>query len=280
MKRAAEAETLDIEELLITAYRRHTVDRVSAKGILAIRSPSLSGVSPTAMVMAHVARGAAIDTSRAGATLAGRATQMRAVEDDLIDVHGAVLDLPQFYAQLTGGTGFVVWDPKSLEAARTNGWDVIQDGSPERPSYRLATLRHDGQSAPGPRAFRNGVLVPAIGAAPMGEARAVALHRIDPIVQLVMNGRARTRPCVSPLVVTHQSPRYAGRRKVVGYDPVYETAAHAIALERATYAVWHCALGLLVDQLQDLDFYRVTGPSAPAAPWLVEEAEGSDGCVA
>ena len=164
MARPKGRELIDIEGLLRLAYGVHMVDRVTPAGILAMRKPS-AGASPTAMIGAHVALGAAIDTSRAGATFLGKAHQMRVVEDDFLDVHEAVLSLPRMWADIPGGQAaeFVVWDEPGLHDARRLGFDVDATLAPDGSirSARIAPLRHDGAAPAGPRVYRNGVVLAA-----------------------------------------------------------------------------------------------------------------------
>lgn len=251
-------ETIDVEDLLVRAYREQVVDRISPAGLLALRRPSLGLGSPTALVVAHMALGTAIDGTAAGAAFLGRAGQMRAVADDYIDLHDAVLSLPRFYADLTGGPGFVVWTEADLRASPH--FAVIG----QAPALRITPRRRDLPERR-PAGFRNGVAVAAPAEAAEGPSR--ALHLIEPAVALVACGRAGVRPDVSPLRIERLRPRYAGQRKVVGHDPVYETAPATVALERATYAVWHHALTLLAGLLAGLERFQVVGPSAPSAPW-------------
>lgn len=282
-----------MEELVRLAYGVHMVDRVTPAGILALRGPSLCA-SPTATIGSMLALGTRVDTSATGATFLGRAHQMQAVADDFLDVHDAVLSLPRMWADIPGGQAaeFVVWDERGLlEDARRLGFDVDarvrEDGTIS--SARIAPLRHDGAAPAGPKAYRNGVVL-AAQAASEGDGAACALYPaprsieapmrplylIEPAVQLIVNGRAGTRPDLSRLHVENWRPVYGGKRKAVGRGPVWETPPAEVALQRATYAAWRFGLTVLAGLLTGLDRFDVAGPSVAEAPWLGdnEPAEG------
>ena len=94
------------------------------------------------------------------------------------------------------------------------------------------------------------------------------LYLIEPAVQIIVNGRAGTRPDLPRLHVESWRPVYSGKRKAVGRAPVWETPPAEVALQRASYAAWRFGLTLLAGQLAGLDRFNVTGPSVSEAPWL------------
>ncbi len=62
-----------------------------------------------------------------------------------------------------------------------------------------------------------------------------------------------------------------GRRKRPIYCPVeFDPPSYMIEFQRDIYGVWYRGMVSLVAGLDALSSYQVTGPSAPAVPWLLD----------
>jgi len=235
----AAKETIDIEMLLQRAYRQYGVDRVTPERVLGLVAPSSSGESNYMIVARHLAYGTSIDTSPAGANILGRATDAASVPEDLLAVHDAVLALDDFFIERARDV-CMVWDRDT--AMRANVEIFKQDGE------WFARAKRWGAGEPEPPMRR--------------------LQKINTSVLVILNARAGTRPDVDELEVEYMRPVYRGRNEeVIGYEPIYVTSPEIVAVQRAEYQTWHCALGLLAAQLTNLALFDVSGPAAPFAPW-------------
>jgi hypothetical protein len=236
----AQKETIDIEALLVRAYRQYQVDRATPEKILGLVVPMLAAESNYMIVARHLAYGTSIDTSPAGANILGRAKDAAAVPEDLFAVHDAVLALDDYWIERARDV-CMVWDRET--AARTNiEIFCTKDGD------WFARAKAWGEGQPEPQARR--------------------LQQVSTSVMVILNARAGTRPSVEELEIVDQRPIYRGSRKEpVGYEPVYAISPEMIAIQKAEYQTWHCALTLLAAQLCDLDGFLVTGPAAALAPW-------------
>lgn len=225
-------EEIDIEALLVRAYFEKRVDRlgdgVAAKAALGI----LGGPKgPGAMNWNEK-----VDTSSYAARMASEIREMelrlRQAPSSLLTLHDAVLALPDFYAEIDG-LDFVVWD---IETATRLGHRI----EPDRDR-------------------------PTIVAEAGGDVR--RLTRIVTAVLMVVQGREAQPPYVAEVEIARMRPVYSGEhRKVTGHVPEYVVSPIEVAYDRARYAAWHCALGMLQAAL-DLPDYRITGPRVAAAPW-------------
>lgn len=224
-------EDIDIEALLVRAYFEKQIDRlgggVAAKAALGmLGGPKAPG--------ATMGGGEKVDTSSYAARMAAEIREielrLHRAPPALVTLHDAVLGLPDFYAEISG-LDFVVWD---VDTASRLGQRIDTDR--DRPTI----------TAPG------------------GEPRRVT--RIVTATLLVVQGREARPPEVAPVEIARMRPIYRGEhRKVVGHAPEYEVALDEVAMDRARYSVWHCAMGMLTGL--DLPGYSITGPRAPAAPW-------------
>lgn len=240
-------EKIDIEGLLVRAYREKQIHTLNAGGAIAL------GLTRPRAPGATFSASDKVDTSSFSARMAAELRELQArlgaAPSGLVDLHDAVLGLPDFYVERGAGLDFVVWDTETAEQAG-HRIEVAKD----KGSATIVAVR------PGAGRNRRGTLIP-IG----------AVRHLVPIVTstlIIVQGRYGDRPYVPDVVVTRQRPVYAGADKnAVGYLPEYETPLHAVVEARAAYAVWHAALGMLAAAFAASTEYEVTGPAAPAEPW-------------
>lgn len=257
-------ETIDIESLLIRAYREKQVHK------LKLNAGNMLGLTPPRAPGATFSAEDKVDTSSFACRMAAQLRELQArlgaAPSTLIDLHDAVLSLPDFYVERGAGLDFVVWDEETASAA---GHRIIVEG--DRGSY-IARVA--------PRGGRRREVEALIEIAPR---RAVVPIVTAPL--LVLSGQYGDRPFVPDVVETRRVPVYRGARKEAAeYRPEYETPLHAVVEARAAYAVWHAALGMLAEAFAGSAEYEVTGPSAPASPWelsprillAIEKAEKAD----
>ncbi|GJE45317.1 hypothetical protein AEGHOMDF_4511 [Methylobacterium soli] len=178
--------------------------------------------------------------------------------DALLTVHEVVLDLPDFNVELDSLGGFVVWD--EVTAAQLGHRINLH-----RDALTVIKLRKRRQ-------LRSATAAPVTEEesewVEAGPRRPVTRIVTSPL--LVVAALDAERPYVSPFEVARLRPIYAGPRKVVDHVPEYVTPLDVVAIEHATYAVWHAVLAMLVTALAGLPGYEVTGPAAPAEPWAGE----------
>lgn len=240
-------ETIDIEALLTRAYREKRVHTLNAGAstALGLTWPRAPGATFSASDK--------VDTSSFSARMAAEIRELQArliaAPSSLIDLHDLVLGLPDFYIERGASEDFIVWDIETAERSG-NLITVGQDGA------LIVQVRRRGGRGPGREDFL-----------PVGAARRLTTLTTSTIV--VLAGSYGDRPYVPELVVIRRRPVYVGAdKRAAGYEPVYETPLHSVVEDRATYAVWHAALGMLVAALADSAEFEVTGPSAPGEPWV------------
>lgn len=239
-------ETIDIEGLLVRAYREKQIHTLQAGAAIAL------GLTMPRAPGATFSASDKVDTSSFAARMASEIRELQArlgaAPSGLVDLHDLVLALPDFYVEQGAGLDFVVWDAQTADA-------LGHTLTPGKGSATILKTRRRGGRGPG-REDR----------VPDGEA-----CRLVPIVTatlMIVQGRYGDRPAVPELILVRQRPIYAGAGKqAIGHVPEYETPLHAVVEARATYAVWHAALGMLAAALADSSEYAVTGPAAPAEPW-------------
>lgn len=240
-------ETIDIEGLLVRAYREKQIHTLNAGGAIAL------GLTRPRAPGATFSASDKVDTSSFSARMAAELRELQArlgaAPSGLVDLHDAVLGLPDFYVETGAGLDFVAWDVETAERAG-HRIEVAKD----KGSATIVMVR------PGAGRIRRGDVVP------VGPVR-----HLVPIVTstlMIVQGRYGDRPYVPDLVVTRRRPVYVGADKcAAGYLPEYETPLHAVVEARAAYAVWHAALAMLADAFASSTEYEVTGPAAPAEPW-------------
>lgn len=228
-------EDIDIEALLVRAYFEKRIDRLGDCVATLAALGMAKGPKAPASIMGG---GEKVDTSSYATRMAAQMRELelrlRRAPSALLTLHDAVLALPDFYAEISG-FDFVVWD---METAARLGHRITPDR--DRPT-----------------------IVAEAG----GEPR--ALTRIVTATLMVVQGREAQPPEVAEVEIARMRPVYGGEhRKVMGHVPEYIVSPIEVAYDRARYAVWHCALGMLSGL--DLPGYRITGPRAPATPWDVE----------
>lgn len=246
-------EEIDVEQLVQRAYFEKQVHRLCGRdgnaerllGRLIGLSRPTSGAGAWGGIVVDTSGFAANSVARVNAALEG----LRLTGDALLELHDLVLGLPDFYVERAGeALDFVVWDHET--AVQAGHRIDTGDGVPT-----IVKVRRRG----GRRAGAEDLL-------PDGPRRPVSA--IVTSALLVRHGQDRSRPVIADVVEIGQRPIYEGRdKRAVRHEPIYETSLAAVALDRAVYAVWHAALGMLADKLARLPDYRVTGPAAPVAPW-------------
>lgn len=218
-------ETIEIEALLRRAYGQYRVHKVSPATVLGLGAVKLSAPLGFAATMAILELGTRVDTSGAGAKMAGLQSMAAATPDDLLIVHDHVLALSDWLIEGAETAAPTVWRRDEIAA---NGWKLEKQGD------ALWLARPSGPNAAG-RGHLSRLTDPHLAAS-------VILH--------AANG---TRPDCRP-----------ARRGRLSAAKEAE-----MRLERAFYAVWHAALGVLAAELDSvLAKHAVLPPSAPAEPWL------------
>lgn len=223
-------ETIDIEALLYRAYAQYRVDKVG--GSAAARMIGLAG----APVLAQGQWQERVDSSAPGSRLAARASEVAAMPDDLLALHDRVLALADLWFAIDGDD-VSVWDRASAADAGyaidkgADGWWLIRAGVPVT------------------RLDQAGVMVLVIQHARDGSR---------PDVHPDFSKRAGRRPA-DAAAHDHRGRRRKGQA----------VSQREVQHDRACYHAWRCALALLAAECEGLlDDFRVTGPAAPAAPWL------------
>jgi hypothetical protein len=228
-------ETIDIEALLYRAYAQQQVDRsIGRKGVVALAN--LIGLPPSPG-LAQSAWQERVDTSAPGAKLAARAKAAGSVADPLLLLHDHVLALADMWFAWRGDD-VVVWDRETAAAegceigGQGGGWWLVRQG---RAVERLEQA---------------GVMALVIQHARAGSR---------PDIHADWRKR-RGRPAAD------YCERDARGRKRKGEAMTQAEVQHA----RALYHAWRSALVLLQAQCEgQIAGYEITGPLAPAAPWLV-----------
>ncbi len=241
-------EKIDVEALITRAYREKAVHRLRNVGA------TLLGLSGPKGAGGGYSTDDKVDSSSFSARAAAATREMQArlsaAPDVLLDLHDAVLGLPDFYIERGAGLDFLVWDAETaarsghrIEVCPANGASIVK-------------VERRGGRGPG----RDDLLV-------AGAPRRLTTLSTATIV--LLNGQYGDRPYVPEVVVERMRPIYAeGRHDLVErYVPIYETGLQEIVEARATYAVWHAALGMVRASLDASPDAEVTGPAAPAEPW-------------
>lgn len=239
-------ETIDIEALIVRAYREKAVHRHRRVGALAL------GLTEPKALGGGFSAEERVDTSSFSARAAARTrelqAQLAAAPDVLLDLHAAVLDVPDFYIERTGGLDFVVWD---VETAARLGHRIEVDAGKGASIVKIERRGGRGRG----RDF----------SLPVDAPRRLTALTTSTIV--ILHGQHGDRPYVPDVVVQRMRPVYRGRHKeAIDYVPVYETGAQEMVEARATYAVWHAALGILASAMAGAAEVEVTAPAVPAEP--------------
>lgn len=215
-------ETIEIEALLHRAYAQYRVHKVTPEAVLGLRRDA--GPSGFAATMSILELGTRVDTSGAGAKMAGLQSMAAATPDDLLIVHDHVLALSDWLIEGAETVEPAVWRRQEI---RERGWRIE-----ERP---------DGLW-----------LVTPSGGAGQGRGHHTRL----------------TDPHLCAMVILHASNGSRPECQPAKRGRLPATEEREMRMERALYAVWHAALGVLAAELEEkLARHAVLPPSAPAAPW-------------
>lgn len=217
-------ETIEIEALLRRAYGQYRVHKVSPATVLGLGAVKLSAPSGFAATMAILELGTRVDTSGAGAKMAGLQSMAAATPDDLLVVHDHVLALSDWLIEGADTAEPTVWRREEIAA---NGWRV------ETLADALWLVRPSG---------------------PTGEGRGHLSRLTDPhlAASVILHAANGSRPECRP----------ARRGRLSAAEEA------EVRIERALYAVWLAALGVLAAELDStLAKHAVLPPSAPAEPW-------------
>lgn len=236
-------QVMDIEAVLHWAFGMMAIDKAIAQNggsreFDAVRNAVLREIGPPRAPSDRSFSDVLAQISTIGTPVhAGRVHGCRgltaAAEDyaDAVAVFDAALAAPDLFVELTPD-GAILWDDAAAAAIGA----TITKG-------RGAYLFADG-------AYR-------------------ALEPANVFVMLVSSARLGVSPGWHP---TDDFGGLAPRRgRPSAEDEERRLAAwRAVTLARARYSAWHLTMARLVDALDDLRTIVVTGPIAPAAPWLPE----------
>lgn len=174
-------ETIDIEALIVRAYREKAVHRLHNVGatLLGLSGPKAPGFSYLTDK---------VDTSSFSARSAAKTrdlqAQLAAAPDALLELHDAVLALPNFYIERIGGFDFVIWNE---ETAARNGQRI--EVSPWNEASIIKVERRGG--------FGKG----QDDLLPVGVSRRLVVLVTSTIV--ILNGQHGDRPYVPEVVVAN-----------------------------------------------------------------------------
>jgi len=226
-------QKIDIEALLIWAYRDQCVDRMSA-GF----SPSGPGGSLSGGFAEYLALGTRVDTSGFAAKVLGSGN----VADDALGVHDAVLRLDDVFVEWLTDTRLKLW---TREAAASEGWAVAERGKGAAREYLLTR----DNRAPRHLGF-------------IGLSGLVILNARDAIRPEWHEGWKP--PAHRPAIGRKPKDSWGRRRKSFG-----GVTPEVVIYDRAVYRAWWWALEMLAAQLDGaLDGFAMTGPAADSEPWL------------
>ncbi len=225
-------EIIDIEALLHRAYAQYRVEKVggSAAGRMIGRPRPIGFATPS-----YAER---VDTSAPGSRLAAMAKAASSVPDDILALHDHVLALGEMWLAWYGDE-VGIWDRQSAAQA---GYIVAQAAG----RWWLEPIS--------------------------GEALPSEIEQVGVMALVVQHAREGTRPDWHPGWAPKKgrpardgAERDArGRRRKGEAVPLRDMQA-----DRAAYHAWRCALVLLQAQMEGQSrLVDVTGPAAPAAPWL------------
>lgn len=221
-------ETIEIEALLRRAYGQYRVHKVSPATVLGLGAVRQSAPSGFAAAMSILELGTRVDTSGAGAKIAGLQSMAAATPDDMLVVHDHVLALSDWLIEGAESAEPTVWRRHEIAA---NGWRI------EKQADTLWLARPSG---------------------PAGVGRGHLSRLTDPhlCATVILHAAEGTRPECRP----------ARRGRLSAAEEV------EVRMERALYAVWHAALGVLAAELDAvLVKHAVLPPYAPAEPWQRRE---------
>lgn len=228
-------EIVDIEDMLVWAYRAQAVDRMAA-GIweaLGQKGPASYGLNPFATI---AGLGVRVDGGGwRGSTGHAYGHAASAVDDDALALHEAVLALPPMVMEVSeAGAIALTWQDRLA----ADGVREAADGS----------LCRDGQPVNG--------------------------ERIEPAILIITQARSASRPdTVDDFVADFsERPRDSAGRWIADRDSYRRTVDDVIRM-RGLYAAWRAGLCRLVEDCGGLARHRLAGPAAPEAPWAMARRE-------
>lgn len=249
----ANRETVDIEALLVRAYREKQVDRYGQDGKAAGAAALGLGSGPRAPG-SQLGGPERVDTSSYAANQAARTSQalqqLAATPDGLLALHDAVLRLPDMFVEYGAGADFVVWD---VDTAERRGELITPSGG--KASIQ-ATRRRGGRGE-----GRNDRI-------PVGAPRPLTV--LPMTVLVITHGREASRPDVTDANLRRRPVYRPGTRDIAGWEYVPDADLAVVAFERARYAAWHAALGMLAAAGAEWAEFAVSGPAAPLTIWASE----------
>lgn len=259
MRTIPQPETVEIEALLVRAYRERRVDRLPAdtRKMLGMTGPSRIGSNT-------LSRGERVDTSGFGANAAARVNAVRSALADagemMLAAHDLVLSLDDYFVEdlRTPECAFTLWTKEgALDAGQ---WIEVGSGRGRDATIQAATVTR-GHGPEGE----------TVTVKPIAGTRQRRLHRVVMAPLIVLAGRAGEAPGISPIEVKRKRKIYAaGSNRAIGEQVEYMTPLDMVACERGEYAAWHHALTVIAERLSNVLDRPVSGPSLPARPWEVD----------
>lgn len=223
------AETVDIEQLVVWAYRDQAVDRMAQAIFAAVgrRGPAGIGAGPLGTI---VGLGTRVDGGGWQGGGPGSGAAAAQVADDALTVHETVLALPAMLME-TGhdGTICLTWQDE----------------------FAAAGIRERSDGA----LVRGGVMV--------------AGETLEPAILIITHARNASRPDVVEDFVADFSarPRDSSGRWIADRD-TYRQSLDDVIRMRGYYAAWRAGLVRVAERLAGrLDAHQITGPAAPPTPW-------------
>lgn len=250
-------EAIDIEALLVRAYREKRVDRYGRDGRAAGAAALGLGSGPRAPG-SQLGGPERVDTSSYAANSAARTRdallQLAGTADGLLALHDAVLALPDMFVEYGAGADFVVWD--AVTAERRGEIITIAAGKASIQATRRRGGRGEGRN----------------DRVPVGLPRPLTI--LPMTVLVITHGREDSRPEVTDAALRRR-PVYRARSAwdIVGWEYVSDADLDTVAFERARYAAWHAALGMLAAARAGCPEFAITGPLAPLTIWASEPVE-------
>lgn len=233
MKRGNEVKaTIDIEDLLVWAYRDQCVDRMVGQMDAAMdaRPPCMPSVS--AIMARHAALGCRVDSQPMQVAFLGAKAP-----DDALIVHDAVLALDDAFVEIEGKDTWL-WD-RALVAEC--GFDL------EETVTGPMLVRQDGSRAALDRIVVSAEII----------RHAKGAMRPDVYAEWSVGADGRVRDKVT---------------RLRGADQGIGVTLKDVQRARARYAVWRMALMVVANDLREaLARWEPTSPAAPESPWVVSD---------
>lgn len=240
-------QEIDIEAALRMAYARYRVHTLTPQKILGAGIPPSPGGSSGGGILHFLMLGTRVDTSFKAARPLGEFMRAGAKEaDDMLDLHDAVLALPDVYFEGRGTSEITLWTAETIADAgatieRYPGDDEAlclhhADGRVSKLDRECTTtlvIRH-ALSADRPDWIEGGT-------------------QIYPVYRESRSGPRK------PVEVKCEY----GKACLIEYRPLPQTVQY----HRGVYAVWHWAVSRLVASPPALSLYTLSGPRCPAEPW-------------